>query len=126
MSDNFNIQSKNHDTRDGTAFALQHSGLSPRAMSTLPKTLTLDTSTSRANPTPQPMKRLTVPRIRQRKGGEPLVMLTAYTLRQAQPLDPHCDMLLVGASLAQVISGLPHTAGEPMAMMALPGAAVVR
>ncbi|HMQ19750.1 MAG TPA: 3-methyl-2-oxobutanoate hydroxymethyltransferase, partial [Sphingopyxis sp.] len=37
-------------------------------MSTLPKTLTLDTSTSRANPTPQPMKRLTVPRIRQRKG----------------------------------------------------------
>src|SRR3546814_11727589 len=83
MSDNFNIQSKNHDTRDGTAFALQHSGLSPRAMSTLPKTLTLDTSTSRANPTPQPMKRLTVPRIRQRKGGEPLVMLTAYTVRQA-------------------------------------------
>lgn len=95
-------------------------------MSTLPKTLTLDTSTSRANPTPQPMKRLTVPRIRQRKGGEPLVMLTAYTVRMAQLLDPHCDMLLVGDSLAQVIYGLPHTVGVTMDMMALHGAAVVR
>ena len=95
-------------------------------MSTLPKTLTLPTSTSRANPTPQPMKRLTVPRIRQRKGGEPLVMLTAYTVRMAQLLDPHCDMLLVGDSLAQVIYGLPHTVGVTMEMMSLHGAAVVR
>ncbi|MGV1681967.1 3-methyl-2-oxobutanoate hydroxymethyltransferase [Sphingopyxis sp. NJF-3] len=95
-------------------------------MSTLPKTLTLPTSTSRANPTPQPMKRLTVPRIRQRKGGEPLVMLTAYTVRMAQLLDPHCDMLLVGDSLAQVIYGLPHTVGVTMDMMSLHGAAVVR
>lgn len=95
-------------------------------MSTLPKTLTLDTSTSRANPTPQPMKRLTVPRIRQRKGGEPLVMLTAYTVRMAQLLDPHCDMLLVGDSLGQVIYGLPHTVAVTMEMMALHGAAVVR
>lgn len=95
-------------------------------MSTTPKTLTLDTSTSRANPTPQPMKRLTVPRIRQRKGGEPIVMLTAYTVRMAQLLDPHCDMLLVGDLLAQVIYGLPHTVGVTMDMMALHGAAVVR
>jgi 3-methyl-2-oxobutanoate hydroxymethyltransferase len=95
-------------------------------MSTLPKTLTFDTSTSRANPTPQPMKRLTVPRIRQRKGGDPIVMLTAYTVRMAQLLDPHCDMLLVGDSLGQVIYGLPHTVGVTMEMMALHGAAVVR
>lgn len=108
------------------AFAGRLEGLDPRAMSTLPKTLTFDTSTSRANPTPQPMKRLTVPRIRQRKGGEPIVMLTAYTVRQAQLLDPHCDMLLVGDSLAQVIYGLPHTVGVTMDMMALHGAAVVR
>ncbi len=72
------------------------------------------------------MKRLTVPRIRQRKGGEPLVMLTAYTVRMAQLLDPHCDMLLVGDSLGQVIYGLPHTVGVTMEMMALHGAAVVR
>ena len=48
-------------------------------------TFQLDTSTSRANPTPQPMRRLTVPKIRQRKvdgvTAEPIVMLTAYTAR---------------------------------------------
>ncbi len=89
-------------------------------------TFTLDTSTSRANPTPTPMKRLTVPRIRQSKGGEPLVMLTAYTVRMAQLLDPHCDMLLVGDSVGQVIYGLPHTVAVTMEMMAAHGAAVVR
>jgi 3-methyl-2-oxobutanoate hydroxymethyltransferase len=72
------------------------------------------------------MKRLTVPAIRQRKGGEPLVMLTAYTVRMAQLLDPHCDMLLVGDSLGQVIYGLPHTVAVTMEMMCAHGAAVVR
>jgi 3-methyl-2-oxobutanoate hydroxymethyltransferase len=95
-------------------------------MSTLPKSYTLETSTSRANPTPTPMKRLTVPAIRQRKGGEPLVMLTAYTVRMAQLLDPYCDMLLVGDSLGQVIYGLPHTVAVTMEMMCAHGAAVVR
>jgi 3-methyl-2-oxobutanoate hydroxymethyltransferase len=95
-------------------------------MSTHPKTLTFDTSTSRANPTPSPMKRLTVPRIRQQKGKEPLVMLTAYTVRMAQLMDPHCDMLLVGDSLGQVIYGLPHTVAVTLEMMAAHGAAVVR
>jgi 3-methyl-2-oxobutanoate hydroxymethyltransferase len=89
-------------------------------------TFTLDTSTSRANPTPTPMKRLTVPNIRLSKGGKPLVMLTAYTVRMAQLLDPHCDMLLVGDSLGQVIYGLPHTVAVTMEMMAAHGAAVVR
>jgi 3-methyl-2-oxobutanoate hydroxymethyltransferase len=72
------------------------------------------------------MKRLTVPRIRQSKGAEPLVMLTAYTVRMAQLLDPHCDMLLVGDSLGQVIYGLPHTVAVTMEMMCAHGAAVVR
>jgi 3-methyl-2-oxobutanoate hydroxymethyltransferase len=89
-------------------------------------TFTIDTSTSRANPTPAPMKRLTVPAIRQRKGGEPLVMLTAYTVRTAQLLDPHCDMLLVGDSLGQVVYGLPSTVPVTLEMMAAHGAAVVR
>ena len=93
-------------------------------------TFTLDSSTSRANPTPAPMKRLTVPAIRARKvdgrTAEPLVMLTAYTVRTAQILDPHCDMLLVGDSLGQVIYGLPSTVPVTLEMMCAHGAAVVR
>ena len=91
-------------------------------------TFTIDTATSRANPTPAPMKRLTVPAIRARKekGGDPLVMLTAYTVRNAQLFDPHCDMLLVGDSLGQVIYGLPSTVPVTLEMMAAHGAAVVR
>jgi 3-methyl-2-oxobutanoate hydroxymethyltransferase len=93
-------------------------------------TFTLDTATSRANPTPAPMKRVTVPAVRQRKvdgvTADPLVMLTAYTVRMAQLLDPHCDMLLVGDSLGQVIYGLPSTVPVTLDMMAAHGAAVVR
>ncbi len=89
-------------------------------------TYTLDTATSRANPTPAPLKRLTIPAIRRQKGKTPLVMLTAYTVRTAQLLDPHCDMLLVGDSLGQVIYGLPSTVPVTLEMMAAHGAAVVR
>ncbi|MGA1798551.1 3-methyl-2-oxobutanoate hydroxymethyltransferase [Sphingomonas sp. 4RDLI-65] len=89
-------------------------------------TYTLDTATSRANPTPAPLKRLTIPAIRRQKGKMPLVMLTAYTVRTAQLLDPHCDMLLVGDSLGQVIYGLPSTVPVTLEMMAAHGAAVVR
>ena len=93
-------------------------------------TFTIDTATSRATPTPAPMKRLTVPAIQRRKvdgqTAEPLVMLTAYTARQAQLLDPHCDLLLVGDSLGQVIYGLPSTLPVTLDMMIAHGAAVVR
>jgi 3-methyl-2-oxobutanoate hydroxymethyltransferase len=89
-------------------------------------TYTIDTSTSRATPTPAPMKRLTVPKLRAMKGGEPIVMLTAYTMRMAQLLDPHCDLLLVGDSLGQVIYGLPSTVPVTLEMMCAHGAAVVR
>jgi 3-methyl-2-oxobutanoate hydroxymethyltransferase len=93
-------------------------------------TFTIDTATSRANPTPQPMKRVTVPAIRARKvdgvTAEPLVMLTAYSVRMAQLLDPHCDMLLVGDSLGQVVYGLPSTVPVSLDMMCAHGAAVVR
>jgi 3-methyl-2-oxobutanoate hydroxymethyltransferase len=89
-------------------------------------TYTIDTSTSRATPTPAPMKRLTVPAIRKAKGQTPLVMLTAYTVRTAQLLDPHCDMLLVGDSLGQVVYGLPSTVPVTLEMMCAHGAAVVR
>jgi 3-methyl-2-oxobutanoate hydroxymethyltransferase len=93
-------------------------------------TFQLDTSTSRANPTPAPMKRLTIPAIRGRKvdgvTAMPIVMLTAYTARQAQLLDEHCDLLLVGDSLGQVIYGLPSSVPVTLEILAAQGAAVVR
>ncbi len=93
-------------------------------------TFTLDTSTSRAHPVPEPVRRLTVPSIRGRKKNgetaEPIVMLTAYTARMAQLLDPHCDMLLVGDSLGQVIYGLDTTVRVTLDLMMAHGAAVVR
>ena len=93
-------------------------------------TFTIDTSTSRATPSPVPGKRMTAPSIRARKVDgkteQPIVMLTAYTMRMAQLLDPHCDMLLVGDSLGQVIYGLPSTIPVTMEMMIAHGAAVVR
>jgi 3-methyl-2-oxobutanoate hydroxymethyltransferase len=93
-------------------------------------TFTIDTSTSRATPSPVPGKRTTAPSIRARKVDgrteQPIVMLTAYTMRMAQLLDPHCDMLLVGDSLGQVIYGLPSTIPVTMDMMCAHGAAVVR
>jgi 3-methyl-2-oxobutanoate hydroxymethyltransferase len=77
-----------------------------------------------------PGKRTTVPSIRTRKQDgkteRPIVMLTAYTMRMAQLLDPHCDMRLVGDSLGQVIYGLPSTIPVTMEMMCAHGAAVVR
>ena len=93
-------------------------------------TFTMDTSTSRATPSPVPGKRMTAPAIRARKvehkTEQPIVMLTAYTMRMAQLLDPHCDMLLVGDSLGQVIYGLPSTIPVTLEMMCAHGAAVVR
>ncbi len=93
-------------------------------------TFTIDTATSRATPSPVPGKRMTAPALRARKvdgsTAEPIVMLTAYTMRMAQLLDPHCEMLLVGDSLGQVIYGLPSTIPVTLEMMCAHGAAVVR
>jgi 3-methyl-2-oxobutanoate hydroxymethyltransferase len=93
-------------------------------------TFTMNTGTSRATPSPVPGKRTTAPAILARKVNVqtevPIVMLTSYTMRMAQLLDPHCDMLLVGDSLGQVIYGLPSTIPVTMEMMCAHGAAVVR
>ena len=89
-------------------------------------TFQMDSATSRAHPTPAPMRRLTVPAIRNAKGKDPVVVLTAYTIRMAQILDPHCDMLLVGDSLGQVLYGLDSSVPVSLDMMIAHGAAVVR
>ncbi|MDI3336925.1 3-methyl-2-oxobutanoate hydroxymethyltransferase [Defluviimonas aestuarii] len=72
------------------------------------------------------VKRPVPPDIRARKGGTPLVVLTAYTTPVARLVDPHCDIVLVGDSLGMVIHGLPSTLGVTMEMMILHGQAVAR
>ncbi|MBT0780878.1 3-methyl-2-oxobutanoate hydroxymethyltransferase [Paracoccus sp. pheM1] len=64
--------------------------------------------------------------IRARKGGEPVVCLTAYTTPMARLVDAHCDIALVGDSLGMVLHGLPSTIGVSMEMMILHGKAVAR
>lgn len=71
-------------------------------------------------------KRLSAPDITARKGGEPVVCLTAYTAPMAALLDPHCDLLLVGDSVGMVVHGLPNTVGVTLEMMILHGQAVMR
>ena len=61
-----------------------------------------------------------------RKGGTPLVCLTAYTTPFAQLTDPHCDIVLVGDSVGMVHHGLTSTLGVTMDMMVMHGQAVAR
>jgi len=72
------------------------------------------------------IRRLAAPDIAARKGGEPLVCLTAYTAPVAAALDEACDLLLVGDSLGMVVHGLPNTVGVTLEMMILHGQAVMR
>ena len=72
------------------------------------------------------VRRLAAPDIRSRKGGEPIVCLTAYDAPTAALLDDHCDLLLVGDSVGMVVHGLPNTVGVTLEMMILHGHAVMR
>ena len=73
-----------------------------------------------------PVRSVLPPDIRARKGGVPLVVLTAYSTPVARLVDAHCDIVLVGDSVGMVIHGLPSTLGVTMEMMILHGRAVVR
>ena len=70
--------------------------------------------------------RITATQITARKGGEPIVCLTAYTAPVAEILDEVCDLLLVGDSVGMVMHGLPNTVGVTLEMMILHGRAVMR
>ena len=72
------------------------------------------------------LRRLAAPDILSRKGGQPIVCLTAYDAPTAEILDPHCDLLLVGDSVGMVVHGLPNTVGVTLEMMILHGRAVMR
>jgi len=71
-------------------------------------------------------RRIGVPDLRARKGGEPIVSLTAYTAPMARILDPHVDFLLVGDSLGMVVYGFDSTLPVTLDMMIAHGASVVR
>lgn len=69
---------------------------------------------------------LTVTAIRARKGGPPLVCLTAATAPFAALLDPACDLLLVGDSLGMVVYGEPSTLSVGIEAMIRHGRSVAR
>ena len=69
---------------------------------------------------------VSVASIRNAKGKDPLVCLTAYTTPVAQALDDACDLLLVGDSLGMVVYGMASTIPVTLDMMIAHGAAVVR
>jgi 3-methyl-2-oxobutanoate hydroxymethyltransferase len=71
-------------------------------------------------------KRLTAPDIAARKGGVPIVALTAYQARTAALADPHVDLLLVGDSLGMVVHGLDSTVPVPLELMIVHAQAVMR
>jgi 3-methyl-2-oxobutanoate hydroxymethyltransferase len=72
------------------------------------------------------IRRKTAPDIAARKGGEPVVMLTSYHAHTAALVDRHCDVILVGDSLGNVMHGFETTVPVTLDMMILQGAAVMR
>ncbi len=71
-------------------------------------------------------KRITIPDIRGRKGGQPIVALTSISAQTARLLDDHVDLMLVGDSLAMVFYGMDSTIGVSLEMMIAHGRAVTR
>jgi 3-methyl-2-oxobutanoate hydroxymethyltransferase len=72
------------------------------------------------------LRRVTAPDIRNRKGGAPIVALTAYHAHTARIIDPYVDMLLVGDSLGMVMHGYETTVPVPLELMIMHAQAVVR
>lgn len=72
------------------------------------------------------VRRTTVPQIRNRKGGEPIVSLTSYHAHTAAIVDKYADFILVGDSLGMVMHGMDSTIGVPLDLMIMHGRAVVR
>ena len=72
------------------------------------------------------IRRKTAPDIRARKGGDPIVMLTSYHAHTAALVDRHCDAILVGDSLGNVMHGFETTVPVTPEMMILQGRAVMR
>ncbi|MBL4874378.1 MAG: 3-methyl-2-oxobutanoate hydroxymethyltransferase [Rhodobacteraceae bacterium] len=76
--------------------------------------------------THKPVRRITVPQIRNRKGGQPIVSLTSYHAHTAAVVDKYADFILVGDSLGMVMHGMESTIGVSLELMIMHGTAVVR
>ena len=72
------------------------------------------------------VRRMTVPQLAARKGGEPIVSLTSYHAHTAAIVDKYADFILVGDSLGMVMHGMETTVGVPLDLMIMHGKAVVR
>ncbi|MDP7149855.1 MAG: 3-methyl-2-oxobutanoate hydroxymethyltransferase [Paracoccaceae bacterium] len=72
------------------------------------------------------IRRITVPELRARKGGEPIVSLTSYHAHTAAVVDKFADFILVGDSLGMVMHGMESTIGVSLELMIMHGKAVVR
>ncbi len=86
-------------------------------MSTTDKTISVDTRPKRQN---------TAKQIVARKGGDPIVCLTAYITPMAARMDKHCDLILVGDSVGMVLYGMDSTIGVDLETMIRHGRAVTR
>ena len=72
------------------------------------------------------IRRITVPQIAARKGGDPIVSLTSYHAHTAAIVDKVADFILVGDSLGMVMHDMNSTVGVPLDLMIMHGRAVVR
>lgn len=61
-----------------------------------------------------------------RKGGQPIVCITAYTAPMAGFMDAHVDLLLVGDTMGMVVYGMNSTLGVTLEMSIAHGQAVMR
>src|SRR5512139_468988 len=80
-----------------------------------------------SGPRPSDPGKITAPDVSRRKGGPPLVMLTAYDAPSARAADEAgVDVILVGDSLGMVVLGLPDTLRVDLEDMVRATAAVQR
>jgi len=74
-----------------------------------------------------PVRKVTAPDVRNRKGGPALAMVTAYDFTMARLVDEAgADLILVGDSLGMVVQGLPNTLPVTLEEIGYHGRAVAR
>ena len=70
------------------------------------------------------MQRITIKKILEKKGKEPITCLTSYTKTITEILDKYCDIILVGDSVGMVLYGMKTTRDVKIDTMILHGKTV--